>query len=206
MISNTWRSRTRTEWRHGGRTGRRAVAAVLLAAAAALTTACGNGSAGVEVPEGWSELRTESVTVARPPEFKEQEAADRGKFNAAAATLEEGGRTVAMISVQLNYTDADSVEEAAIGAEAGIALGSTLKGQEDLRVAGPAKARDAKRIDFEFTSTGEQGTPAKGTRVAGVIVAGLDADESTYAVRIDAAKGHLSDDDLKKIIDSITVR
>ncbi|MFF8842682.1 hypothetical protein ACF08N_08085 [Streptomyces sp. NPDC015127] len=187
-------------------TGRQALASAVLAAALSLTAACGNGSAGAEVPEGWSELDTASVTVAHPPEFREQGAAERSKFNAAAATLEEGGRTVAMISVQLNYTNADSVEEAAIGAEAGIALGSTLKGQEDLRVAGPEKVRDAKRIDFAFTSTGEQGTPAKGTRVAGVIVAGLDSNESTYAVRIDAAEGQLSDDELKKIIDSIAVR
>lgn len=39
-----------------------------------------------------------------------------------------------------------------------------------------------------------------------MIVAGLDADDRTYAVRIDAVKGKLSKGDLKKIIDSITVK
>ncbi|NWF29690.1 hypothetical protein HW130_26120 [Streptomyces sp. PKU-EA00015] len=199
---STWSGEAATGHR---RTARRALAAVVLAAAVSLTAACGNGPAGAEVPEGWPRLTTDSVTVAHPPAFKEQGAGKRSKFNAATATLEEGGRTVAMISVQLDYTNADSVEEAAIGAEAGIALGATLEGQEDLRVAGPEKARDAKRIDFTFTSTGERGTPAKGTRVAGVIVAGLDSGESAYAVRIDAAEGRLSPDELKKIIDSIAV-
>lgn len=187
------------------RTARRALAAVVLLAGVSLTAACGNGPAGAEGPEGWPQLSTDSVTVAHPPAFEEQGPGERSTFNAAAATLEEGGRTVAMISVQLDYTDADSVEEAAIGAEAGIALGATLGGQEDLRVSGPEKARDARRIDFTFTSTGERGTPAKGTRVAGVIVAGLDSHASTYAVRIDAAEGRLSPDELEKIIDSIAV-
>lgn len=35
--------------------------------------------------------------------------------------------------------------------------------------------------------------------------AGLDARDTAYAVRIDAAEGRLADGDLKRIVDSITV-
>ncbi|MFF0060416.1 hypothetical protein ACFYRC_02510 [Streptomyces sp. NPDC005279] len=41
--------------------------------------------------------------------------------------------------------------------------------------------------------------------IKGVNVAGLDAAKKAYAVRIDAADGRLAEDDLKKIIGSITV-
>ncbi|MGW1880852.1 hypothetical protein [Streptomyces sp. NPDC001970] len=170
----------------------------LVAATALLaTTACGSDSTAGTTPEGWGTLKTPSVTVAHPPAFKEQGDAERNKFNAAAATLIEGGKTVGIITVQLGFTNADSAEEAAIGAEAGVALGSTLKGQEEIQVAGPNGTQEARRIDFEFTE--------KGDRVKGVIVTGLDAEKKAYAVRIDAVKGRLDDGDLKRIIDSVTV-
>ncbi|WP_328726072.1 hypothetical protein [Streptomyces sp. NBC_00259] len=163
------------------------------------TAACGSGARAGTAPEGWGVLETAAVTVAHPPAFKEQGDAGRSRFNAAAATLSEGGRVVGTITVQLGFTEADSAEEAAIGAEAGIALGSTLKGQKEITVAGPEGGRSqARRIDFAFT--------VKGDRVGGVIVAGLDADRKAYAVRVDAVQGRLGDDDLKRIIESVTVR
>ncbi|MER6994325.1 hypothetical protein [Streptomyces sp. NPDC000410] len=164
---------------------------------AAVATGCGSGQETGAVPEGWGTLKTASVTVARPPSFTEQSDTERSKHNAAAATLSEGGKPVGMITVQLDFTEADSAEEAAIGAEAGIALGSTLKGQKEIQVVGPDGRQEARRIDFEFTE--------KGDRVAGVIVAGLDARKKAYAVRIDAVEGRLDDGDLKKIVESVTV-
>ncbi|MFD5783022.1 hypothetical protein [Streptomyces sp. NPDC126933] len=174
------------------------LASAAASAAVVLTAGCGADSAGGTVPEGWGTLKTSAVTVAHPPAFTPQSADGRSKYNAAAATLSEGGKDVGMITVQLDFTNADSVEEAAIGAEAGIALGSTLQEQRDIQVAGPDGTEEARRIDFEFTE--------KGSRIKGVIIAGLDSAEKAYAVRVDAAKGKLSDGDLKKIIDSITVR
>ncbi|WP_432075151.1 hypothetical protein [Streptomyces wuyuanensis] len=175
------------------RTGGRLAAAVALLALAG----CGSDQGAAVTPEGWGTLETPSVRVAHPPAFKEQGEAERSRFNAAAATLTEGGRAVGTITVQLGFTEADSAEEAAIGAEAGIALGSTLKGQKEITVAGPEGRQEARRIDFEFTRGPD--------RVRGVIVTGLDTARKAYAVRVDAVKGRLADDDLRKIVESVAV-
>ncbi|MDI9887585.1 hypothetical protein QMZ92_25235 [Streptomyces sp. HNM0645] len=176
------------------RAGLRLVTAVALLALAG----CGSDQAASVAPKGWGTLETPSVSVAHPPAFKEQGEAERSRFNAAAATLTEDGRAVGTITVQLGFTEADSAEEAAIGAEAGIALGSTPKGQKEITVAGPEGRREARRIDFEFTRGPD--------RVRGVLVAGLDTARKAYAVRVDAVKGRLGDDDLKKIVESVEVR
>ncbi|MFE4170808.1 hypothetical protein ACFRR7_01965 [Streptomyces sp. NPDC056909] len=183
--------------------GTRAVASAAVSVAASvavlLTAGCGttDTDAGA-VPEGWDTLTTSSVTVAYPPAFAPQSDTERSEYNAAAATLTEGGKSVGMITVQLDFTNADSVEEAAIGAEAGIALGSTLGKQQKIVVTGPDGEEEARRVNFRFTE--------KNTRYQGVIVAGLDSAEKSYAVRIDAATGTLDSGDLDKIIESITVK
>ncbi|MFE4491571.1 hypothetical protein ACFRKD_03815 [Streptomyces niveus] len=204
-----------------GRTMARRTSTVSVALAALLLLAgcgsdAGSGSGSGSVPEGWGTLKTPAVTVAHPAAFEAQSAGERSKYNAAAATLSDESGTIGMITVQLDFTDADSVEEAAIGAEAGVALGSTLGKQEEIQVAGPDGGEEARRVNFGFTQK-DSGTdagagtpggaldPKAGTRVEGVIIAGLDADDKTYAVRIDAVKGKLSKGDLRKIIDSITV-
>ncbi|WP_405795219.1 hypothetical protein [Streptomyces sp. NBC_01506] len=202
----------------------RTTAATAATAATALTTlaalllaaGCGTQAESGTVPEGWGTLKTPALTVAHPPAFEAQGDGERSKYNAAAATLSDDSGTIGMITVQLDFTDADSVEEAAIGAEAGIALGSTLGKQEEITVPGPDGDEEARRVNFAFTQKDSAagsgaGTPGgaldpkAGTRVEGVIVAGLDADDKTYAVRIDAVEGKLGDGDLKRIIDSITV-
>ncbi|EPJ35219.1 hypothetical protein STAFG_7781 [Streptomyces afghaniensis 772] len=81
-------------------------------------------------------------------------------------------------------------------------MGADVKGQKDVELAG---ADEAKRIDFTFEATGEDGGPAKGTPVEGVILAGLDSTDSAFAIRVDAQKGSLSDGDLDRIIDSVEV-
>lgn len=173
----------------------------------ALLTGCGGDSAAL--PEGWSKLDTKSLSVGYPggKGYKEQPAADRAKANAAVALKEEGGLRTGMVSVQLDFaTGVDSAAEAASAAGAGIGLGATRKGTEEVRLAGADSARDARRIDYEFTSSGEERTPAPGTRMTGVVVAGIDSKDVPFAVRINAVKGSLSAQDLDAFVDSITVK
>ncbi|SFX34161.1 hypothetical protein OH786_22850 [Streptomyces atratus] len=173
----------------------------------ALLTGCGGDSAAL--PEGWSKLDTKSLSVGYPGDkgYKEQPAADRAKANAAVALKEEGGLRTGMVSVQLDFaTGVDSAAEAASAAGAGIGLGATRKGTEEVRLAGAESARDAHRIDYEFTSSGEERTPAPGTRMTGVVVAGVDSKDVPFAVRINAVKGSLSAQDLDAFVDSITVK
>src|SRR5690606_37679098 len=144
-----------------GRTllGRSCAAAGLLAL---LLTACGNDSssaASAEVPDGWRTLETPRGAVACPPRVPEQDDSRRSKHSAAAADLRADGRTVALITVQLDFTRANNAEQAAIAAEAGIQLGADVKGTDEVELSG---TDDARRIDFTFEATGEGGGPAKG--------------------------------------------
>ncbi|MFJ6559224.1 hypothetical protein ACIQMV_05000 [Streptomyces sp. NPDC091412] len=183
----------------------RLLTAGLLAAAAALT-GCGRGDAdSASVPDGWGTLSTKGVSVSYPAGsggYVEQSAAERGKYNAAAAVREKSGRTVSVITVQLDFTRAGSAEQAAIAAEAGIRMGAKVEGEKDVKLTGTDQA---KRIDFTFDSTGEDGDPPKGTSIRGVILTGLDSADRTFAIRIDAARGVLSSADLRGIIDSVRV-
>ncbi|MFI5768322.1 hypothetical protein ACIA74_07170 [Streptomyces sp. NPDC051658] len=186
----------------------RAIGATAAAAISlALLTGCGGETAAL--PEGWSKLDTKSLSVGYPGDkgYKEQPAADRARANAAVALKEEGGLRTGMVSVQLDFaTGVDSAAEAASAAGAGIGIGATRKGTEEVRLAGAESARDARRIDYEFTSNGEERTPAQGTRMTGVVVAGVDSKDVPFAVRINAVKGSLSPKDLDAFVDSITVK
>lgn len=112
-----------------------------------------------------------------------------------------------MVSVQLDFaTGVGDAGEAAAAAGAGIGLGATRKDTQDVRLAGEESARDARRIDYEFTSTGEESTPAKGTRMTGVVVAGVDSKDVPFAIRLNAVKGELAPEDLDTFVESITVK
>ncbi|WP_229924568.1 hypothetical protein [Streptomyces sulfonofaciens] len=188
-----------------------AVLAGLCAAVLALS-GCGGQKGGSpaagSVPDGWGTLATSGVSVSYPKAgsgsggYTVQTAGERSKYNAAAAERTEHGVTVSLITIQLGFTRADTAEDAAIAAEAGIQLGSTIRSTRKVKLAGTG---DARRIDFEFGSTGEDRTPPKGTRIEGVILTGLDSKDRTFAVRVDARKGTLPDADLKRIVDSIEV-
>ncbi|CAM5479845.1 hypothetical protein SVIOM74S_01996 [Streptomyces violarus] len=143
------------------KTRRAPLAAALLTTAVALT-GCGSSEAG-SVPDGWGTLKTKGVDVWYPKGYEEQSPGRRGKHNAAAAVRTEDGRKVSVITVQLGFTEANSAEQAAIAAEAGIQLGADVQGQKDVELAG---ADEAKRIDFTFEATGEDGGPPKGTHRA----------------------------------------
>ncbi|MEV3948170.1 hypothetical protein AB0K57_10960 [Streptomyces halstedii] len=173
-----------------------------------LLTGCG-GAPGASVPDGWGMLDTPSVSVGYPEDrgYAEQPAAERGEANAAVALREEGGVRTGMVSVQLDFaTGVHDAGEAAAAAGAGIGLGSTRKATRDVRLAGEESARGARRIDYEFTSTGEGRTPAKGTRMTGVVVAGVDSKDVPFAIRVNAVKGALSPSDLDAFVGSVTVK
>lgn len=172
-----------------------------------LLTGCGDDAAAL--PDGWGTLDTKSLSVGYPEDqgYREQPAADRAKANAAVAVKEEGGLRTGMVSVQLAFaTGVDDADEAAAAAGAGIGLGATRKGTADVRLAGEESARQARRIDYEFTSSGKESTPAPGTRMTGVVVAGVDSKKVPFAVRINAVKGALSKRDLDDFVESITVK
>ncbi|MFC8230533.1 hypothetical protein [Streptomyces sp. NPDC057287] len=181
-----------------------------LAAALGLTllTGCG-GTDAASVPDGWGTLDTRSVSVGYPEDdgYAPQPAAERSKANAAVALKEEKGLRTGMVSIQLDFaTGVDNAGEAAAAAGAGIGLGATRKDTRDVRLAGEESAREARRIDYEFTSTGEKSTPAKGTRMTGIVVAGVDSKDVPFAVRINAVKGALSPADLDAFVESVTVK
>ncbi|MGW2860285.1 hypothetical protein [Streptomyces sp. NPDC001205] len=171
----------------------------------AFLAGCGSDKVGgsASVPQGWHTLKTPTVSVSYPEGYTEQGPANRSKYNAAAAVRTENGTTVSTLTVQIGFTNADSAEEAAIGAEAGIQMGASLLNTTDVKVAGTDAA---KRVEFEFSSSGEDHLPAKGTRIHGVIVTGLDSKKQAFAVRVDAQKGKLDGADLEKIIKSVEVR
>ena len=179
-------------------------AAVLTLGFALVMAGCSDSAD--KAPDGWETLATRGVDVSFPasgPEaFRAQSDNELGRSVAAAAVRTEHDRRVAMISVQLEFTQARDPDGAATGAEAGVQLGSTLQGTQKISLNGD---NDARRVDFDFTSTGAQQTPKKGTRVHGVILTGLDSKDRTFAVRIDAQKGELADSSLTKIIDTVTV-
>ncbi|WP_443074242.1 hypothetical protein [Streptomyces sp. NBC_01460] len=174
----------------------------------ALLTGCG-GTDAAAVPDGWGTLDTKSVSVGYPQDdgYAVQPAAERSKANAAVALKEEKGLRTGMVSVQLDFaTGVDDAGEAAAAAGAGIGLGATREDTRDVRLAGEESAREARRIDYEFTSTGEESTPVKGTRMTGVVVAGVDSQDVPFAIRINAVKGTLSPADLDAFVESITVK
>ncbi|PCG83660.1 hypothetical protein CIB93_23475 [Streptomyces sp. WZ.A104] len=200
------RARTRT-------TQVRGTAVAVLGAALLLTGCGGDGSEGTaEVPEGWGTLDTKSLSVGYPKNegYAEQPAAERAKSNAAVALKEEKGIRTGMVSVQLDFaTGVRDAAGAAAAAGAGIGLGSTRKATEDVRLAGPAsarEARDARRIDYDFTADGRESTPNAGTPMTGVLVAGVDSKGVPFVVRLNAVKDAVSGEELDAFVGSITVK
>lgn len=196
--------------------GRRAATAALGLTLLLALTGCGDDTDGkASVPEGWSTLDTDSLSVGYPKAqgYTEQPAAERSRSNAAVALKVEDGIRTGMVSIQLNFaTGVSDAAEAAAAAGAGIGLGSTRKATEDVRLAGPSPARDARdardarRIDYDFTADGKDDTPNRGTPMTGVLVAGVDSGGVPFVVRLNAAKGAVEGEDLDAFVGSITVK
>ncbi|MGW5067627.1 hypothetical protein ACWEQJ_16155 [Streptomyces cyaneofuscatus] len=190
--------------------GRRAATAALGLSLLLALTGCGDDTDGkASVPEGWSTLDTDSLSVGYPKDqgYAEQPAAERSRSNAAVALKVENGIRTGMVSVQLNFaTGVSDAAEAAAAAGAGIGLGATRKATEDVRLAGPSPARDARRIDYDFTADGKEDTPTRGTPMTGVLVAGVDSGGVPFVVRLNAVRDAVDGEDLDAFVGSITVK
>lgn len=190
--------------------GRRAATAALGLSLLLTLAGCGSGTDGkAPVPEGWSTLDTDSLSVGYPKDkgYAEQPAAERSRNNAAVALKVENGIRTGMVSVQLDFaTGVSDAGEAAAAAGAGIGLGSTRRATEDVRLAGPAKSREARRIDYDFTADGKEDTPNTGTPMTGVLVAGVDSGGVPFVVRLNTVKGEVSGEELDAFVGSITVK
>ncbi|OKJ19986.1 hypothetical protein AMK21_16825 [Streptomyces sp. CB00316] len=190
--------------------GRRAATAALGLSLLLALSGCGDDTEGeASIPEGWSTLDTDSLSVGYPKGqgYAEQPAAERSRSNAAVALRVEDGIRTGMVSVQLNFaTGVSDAAEAAAAAGAGIGLGSTRKATEDVRLAGPSSALDARRIDYDFTADGQNDTPNRGTPMTGVLVAGVDSGGVPFVVRLTAVKGAVDGGDLDAFVGSVTVK
>ncbi|MFD3971617.1 hypothetical protein [Streptomyces cyaneofuscatus] len=197
--------------------GRRAATATLGLSLLLALTGCGDDADAAAdgkapVPAGWSTLDTDSLSVGYPKDqgYVEQPAAERSRSNAAVALKVEDGIRTGMVSVQLNFaTGVSDAAEAAAAAGAGIGLSSTRKATEDVRLAGPSTARDARdarRIDYDFTADGKEDTPNRGTPMTGVLVAGVDSGGVPFVVRLNAARDTVDGEDLDAFVGSITVK
>ncbi|WP_299533062.1 hypothetical protein [uncultured Streptomyces sp.] len=178
-------------------------------AAALLLTACGGEDGAADVPDGWGTLDTKSLSVGYPESrgYAEQPARERGRANAAVALKVEDGVRTGMVSVQLDFaTGVSTAEEAATAAGAGIGLGTTRTATTDVRLAGEESAAQARRIDYTFTSGGEQHTPPAGTPMAGVLIAGVDSHGVPFVTRVNAVRGALSKAELDAFAESVTVK
>jgi hypothetical protein len=175
--------------------------------AAVLLAACGGDGRGAGTPQGWGTLETDRLTVAHPAEFKEIAAADLAEEDAAGAIWTKDGVAAASMYVEFDYGQGiNDAEMAGTAAEARIQLGATPVDTTDAEVAGPDGTAEARRVDWTSTSTGGEGRPPKGTKLAGVMVAGLDAKDKPYLITVNAEKGLLSDKDIKDIIASIALK
>ncbi|RPK92339.1 MULTISPECIES: hypothetical protein [Streptomyces] len=189
-----------------------AVMGMAVMGAALLLTGCGGDQGTASVPEGWGTLDTKSLGVGYPKNqgYAEQPAGERAEANAAVALKVEDGIRTGMVSVQLDFaTGVDDAAGAAAAAGAGIGLGSTRKATEDVRLAGPdsaGEAREARRIDYDFTADGQEDTPNAGTPMTGVLVAGVDSKGVPFVVRLNAVKDAVDAKDLDAFVGSITVK
>lgn len=159
--------------------------------------------AGGKVTIGWFEWGEEYGFQG----YAEQPAAERSGSNAAVALKVEDGIRTGMVSVQLNFaTGVSDAAEAAAAAGAGIGLGATRKSTKDVRLTGPSSARDARRIDYDFTAGGQEDTPKRGTPMTGVLVAGVDSGGVPFVVRLNAVKGAVEGEELDAFVGSIAVK
>ncbi|MFI6699754.1 hypothetical protein ACIBJC_12400 [Streptomyces sp. NPDC050509] len=182
--------------------------AVTAGLAAALLTACGTGGEeGATTPQGWSTLTTDRLTVAHPAEFKQVAAADLAEGDAAGAVRTKDGAPVGSIYVEFDYGQGiNDADMAGTAAEARVQLGATPSETTEIEVAGPDGTAEARRVDWTSTSTGAEGQPPKGTKLAGVMIAGLDTKDRPYLITVNAEKGLLSDKDIKDIVAGVSLK
>jgi hypothetical protein len=187
-------------------------AAVAAGVVGLLMTGCGGGgtttttSNGSTTPTGWGTLNTDRLSVAYPKNFKKVAVDKRNRFEVARARLTEDGTTVAAMSVEFDYgTNMHTAETAGIGAEARIQLGGTPIENTKVKVAGPGGPEEARMITYTFATKGRTGEPPKGTRMEGIMVAGVDDQSRPYLITVNSTPGVLSNRDVSDIIGSIAL-
>ncbi|NGN67052.1 hypothetical protein G5C51_24485 [Streptomyces sp. A7024] len=187
---------------------RRALLPVALLACAALAAGCKGGeSDGAKeesaTPKGWKSLKGPTVSLAYPPAWKAQSKEERAEGNDAFAYNRKNGLYVSSVSIQSDFAKVSDADEAAGVVRAGAMTSTTVKdGIKKVKVQGA----EARRTDLYYTSSGKNQTAPKGSRMNGVIIAGVDSKKKIFSVRIDAQQGTLSTPDLNKIIKSIKVK
>ncbi|MEV7087335.1 hypothetical protein AB0O07_15760 [Streptomyces sp. NPDC093085] len=177
--------------------------------AATLLAACGTGAKdAATTPDGWSTLTTDRLTVAHPADFKQLAAGDLPEGDAAGAVQRKDGSPVGAIYVEFDYgTGINDVDMAGTAAQARIQLGATPVDTTDIEVAtAKGDTAEARRIDWTSTSTGDDGQPPKGTPLAGVMVTGLDTKDRPFLITVNAEQGLLSDQQIKDIIASVSLK
>jgi hypothetical protein len=180
--------------------------AVAVSVAGLFLAGCGGGNTADSTPEGWGTLDTERLSVAYPKGFKEVAAEKVNEYEVARATLTEGGTLVAAMSVEFDYGSLNTVDMAAIGAEARIQLGATPVKTTEIEVAGPDGPEEARKITYTFSSKAREGEPPKSTKLEGMMLAGVDDQSRPYLITVNSKKGTLSSGHVSDIIDSITLK
>ncbi|MCN9244470.1 hypothetical protein NGF19_27430 [Streptomyces sp. RY43-2] len=188
--------------KHGLRT------AVAAGAVGLLLTGCGGGGkSAATTPEGWGTLNTERLSVAYPKGFEKVAVDKRNHYEVARARLTEGGTMTAVLSVEFDYgTGMNTAKMAGVGAEARIQLGATPVKSTEIEVAGPDGPEEARKITYTFAAKGRPGEPAKGTRLDGLMLAGVDDQSRPYLITVNSKPGTLSSRDISDIIDSVELK
>jgi len=182
-------------------------AAVAAGVAGLLLTGCGGGGkSAATTPDGWSTLDTERLSVAYPKDFKKVEVRKGNPYEVARVALTEGGTMVAAMSVEFDYGSLNTAKMAAVGAEARIQLGATPAKTTEIKVAGPNGPEDAYKITYTFSAKGRAGEPPKGTKLEGVMLAGVDDQSRPFLITVNSKPGTLSNRDVSDIVDSVTLK
>lgn len=172
-----------------------------------LLTGCSGGGTMATTPEGWGTLNTDRLSVAYPKNFEKVAVDQRNRYAVAQVRRTEGGTTVAAMFVEFDYgTNMSTAETAGIGAEARIQLGATPTKTTKIEVAGPDGPEEARKITYTFAAKGITGEPPKGTRLEGVMLAGVDDQSRPYLITVNSKPGILSNQDVSDIVDSIALK
>jgi hypothetical protein len=162
---------------------------VVAGAAMVFVAGCGGGSNA-----GLTDGQTEHVRVAYPKDWQRQNGA---KFTVRKT---DGGKTVAQLTVLERVVKASTADLAVETMQAARwNLQNFRRGEaKDAEVKG---ARDARRLDYTYTSTeGGVAQPAAGTDLVALV------DRDVYVVRITWLKDKLPEKELAAMVKSVELK
>lgn len=169
--------------------------------------ACGTGDGADEsaAPSGWPRLQVDRVSVSYPPDWAKADQGDFAGRTTGTVVLTRDGARVAQVAVKLRFMVGGDVGVAAAGATASLQPGARIIRNSRLEVDG----KDAEKIEYSYRAAGSGSGGgdgvAAGTRMQGVDVVAMDADEQPLLVRITAAEGTVDPDVLTAIVRSISL-